>query len=167
MFTIKEMKRLLFALCLIITAGCTKAQTFIPPYRILKADSTYSTSADLNKSKPVMIIYFAPDCGHCQHLMQEMKPKMDEFKKMQIVMITFTRTEYPYMRLMRDFIKDYDLKKYHNLTMGTEYPTNKVQQFYQIRTTPFIAVYDHNGTLIKSFEKVPKLDELIATVKKA
>ena len=114
-----------------------------------------------------MIIYFAPDCGHCQHLAAEMRPKLPKFKNVQIVMITFTRTEYPYLNMIRDFVKTYDLNKYSNITVGTEYPTYKVQQFYKIRNTPFIALYDSNGTLIKTFEKVPKVDELLNSFKKA
>lgn len=166
-FTIQNMKRLLFALSLIIVAGCTKAQTFIPNYKILKTDSTYTTAAALKKNKPVMIVYFAPDCGHCQHLAGEMKPKLAQFKNTQIVFITFTRTEYPYLNMIRDFVKTYGFDKYPNITTGTEYPTYKVQQFYKIKNTPFIAIYDHTGTLLKSYEKVPKVDEILATLKKA
>ena len=47
--------------------GCTQAQTKvnenIPPFKILKADSTWFTAANLKKDKPVMIIYFSPDCS--------------------------------------------------------------------------------------------------------
>ncbi|MBD1393597.1 TlpA family protein disulfide reductase [Mucilaginibacter glaciei] len=164
------MKRILFALSFIIVAGCSRAQTIpttIPTYKILTADSTYKTYADLKKDKPVMIVYFSPDCSHCQHLMNELKPKMNDLKKMQVVLIAFTRTEYPYLNLLRDFRKTYNLAKYPNVTMGTEYPTYKVQQFYQVKTTPFIAIYDHDGKLLKAYEKVPTMDELMASVKKA
>lgn len=164
------MKRLLFALSLIIIAGCSRAQNIppiIPQYKILTPDSVYRSNTDLKKDKPVMIIYFAPDCGHCQHLISELKPKMNELKKMQVVLIAFTRTEYPYLKLLKDFRRDYNLAKYPNVTMGTEYPTYKVQQYYHIRTTPYIAIYDKNGQLVKAFDKTPVLDELMATIKKA
>src|SRR4051812_25053793 len=114
MFTLKEMKRLLFALSFITMAGCSSAQSTlpIPAYRILTPDSVYKSYTDLKRDKPVMIIYFSPDCGHCQHLMNELRPKMNELKKMQVVLIAFTRTEYPYLKLLRDFKKDYNLAKY-------------------------------------------------------
>lgn len=171
MFTIKEMKRILFALSMVIIAGCSRAQntpipTTIPTYKILTADSTYKSYTDLKKDKPVMIVYFAPDCGHCQHLMSELKPKMNDLKKMQVVLIAFTRIEYPYLNLLRDFRKNYSLAKYPNVTMGTEYPTYKVQQFYHVKTTPFIAIYDRTGKLVKAYEKVPAIDDLMGTVKK-
>jgi thioredoxin-related protein len=170
MFTLKEMKKLLFALSFIIVAGCSRAQNtppIIPAYKILTPDSVYKSYTDLKRDKPVMIIYFLPDCIHCQHLMNELRPKMNELKKMQVVLISSTRTEYPYLNLLRDFKKNYNLAKYPNVTIGTEYPTYKVQQYYQIRTTPYIAIYDHNGKLVKAYEKVPEIDELMASVKKA
>ena len=140
---------------------------FIPNHKILQPDSTYITQANLNMHKPVMIMYFSPDCGHCQRLVTEMKPRLSQIKNVQIVMITFTRTEYPYMSLMRNFIRDYGLAKYPNIAMGTEYPTYKLQQFYKIKTTPYIAIYDHNGKLFKYYEKAPKMDELFDALKKA
>jgi len=97
--------------------------------------------------------------------MYEMKSKMKKFSNIQIVMVTFT--EYSMLKMLKNFNRDFDLAKYHNLTVGTEGHTYVVQKYYQVRTTPYIAVYDHNGNLVKAFEKVPELDTLIATVKKA
>lgn len=148
-------------------ASCSRAQNFIPDYKILTTDSTYTTQTALKKNKPVMVIYFLPDCSHCQHLAGEMKPKLAQFKNTQIVFITATRTEYPYLNMIRDFSKNYGLDKYPNITVGTEYPTYKVQQFYKLRSTPYVAIYDRTGTLLKTYEKVPKVDELLATLKKA
>ena len=167
---LSPMKKLALILSLIIVAGCTQAQTkpdieHIPHFKILKADSTYFSYTDLKKDKPVMIIYFSPDCGHCQHMMYEMKPKMKEFSDAQIVMITFT--EYSMLKMIKDFNRDFDLAKYHNFIVGTEGHTQFVQKYYQVTSTPYIAVYDNKGTLVKAFEKAPTISTLIATLKKA
>lgn len=164
------MKNLLLFFSLILIAGCTNAQnkqdiTKIPPFKILRSDSTYFTSANLKKDKPVMIIYFSPDCSHCQHLVYEMKPKMKQFGDIQIVMVTFT--DFTMLKMIKNFNRDFDLAKYPNITVGTEGHTYIVQKYYQVTTTPYIAVYDHNGKLVKGFDKAPTMDELIATVKKA
>lgn len=164
------MKKILLFLSLIIVAGCTQAQnkpdiSHIPPFKILKPDSTYFTPANLKKNKPVMIIYFSPDCSHCQHMMYEMEPKMKEFGDTQIVMVTFT--EFTMLKMIKNFVRDFDLAKYHNIIVGTEGHSYVVQRYYQVRTTPYIAIYDRKGKLVKAFEKAPTMDELIATVKKA
>jgi thiol-disulfide isomerase/thioredoxin len=163
------MKKLLIFFGLITITAYSHAQTqaykppqVIPPYHILNTDSVYVTPANLKKNKPVMIIYFAPDCSHCQHLMYELKPEMKAFKNVQVIMITFVQQ----LKAIQVFYRDFDLKKYPNFIVGTEYPTYKVQQYYQVRTTPYIALYDKDGKLVKSYEKAPKAEELAAEVKK-
>ncbi len=164
------MKRILFFLSLLmISAGCTQAQTtalaraeHIPPYRILTTDSVWVTPAQIKKNKPVMLVYFSPDCGHCQRLMYEMKPKMKQFGDIQIVLITFTQ-----YRSIKDFYKGFGLSAYPNIIVGTEGYTYKVQQYYEIKTTPFVAIYSRKGKLVKIFDKQPNVDDLLASVKKA
>jgi thioredoxin-related protein len=163
------MKKLFFLFSLVLFAGCTFAQNKqnidkIPPFRILKTDSTWFTPADLKKNRPVMIIYFSPDCSHCQHLVYEMKPKMKKFGDMQIVMVTFTDPSM--LKMIQGFYRDFDLAKYPNITVGTEGTTYVVQRYYQVATTPYIAIYDRKGKLIKAFDKAPSIDTLITTVKK-
>jgi thiol-disulfide isomerase/thioredoxin len=163
--TIKEMKRALVMLTLLIAAACTRAQTIpaiIAPYKILTTKDVYSTPADLKKNAPVMLIYFAPDCGHCQKLISDMKPVMKDFKNVQVVMITFTD-----IRMVKTFQNDYGLTAWPNFTLGTEGYTYAVQKYYQLKHTPFIAIYNHKGKLVQSYEKPPEIKELVATVKKA
>jgi thioredoxin-related protein len=164
------MKKLLLLFSLIIATRCSQAQNKpnienIPPFHILKTDSTYFTPANLKKNQSVMIIYFSPDCSHCQHLMYEMKPKMKQFGNTQIVMVTFM--EPSMLIAVKNFYRDFDLAKYPNVTVGTEGHTYVVQRYYQVKTTPYIAIYNRNGKLVKAFDKVPSMDQLIATVKKA
>jgi thiol-disulfide isomerase/thioredoxin len=166
------MKKLLALFCLVALAACTRAQDPkilklpIPHYRICKADSSFVTEANLTKGKPVMFIYFAPDCPHCQHLMKEMQEKMNEFKNIQIVMICATRTVYPYLGMLKNFSRDYDLPKYKNITMGSEFPKLDVATYFHVLTTPFVAVYDKDGKMVQYFDKPPKVEEVAAAVKK-
>ena len=161
------MKKLLLFFSLLIAIGCSNAQTYtppatIPPYRILTTDSVYVTPANLKKDKPVMVIYFSPDCSHCQHLMYEMKPKMQAFKNVQIVMITFVQQ----IKAIQVFYRDFDLKKYPNITVGTEGYTYLVQKFYKVRTTPYIALYDKKGKLTKVFDNAPVVNDVVSAVNK-
>ncbi|MEO8884884.1 MAG: hypothetical protein ABI367_02405 [Mucilaginibacter sp.] len=170
------MKKLFLLFSLVIVATIANAQqnteTNLPliKYHITTADSSIVTPAALRKGKPVMVIYFEPSCTHCEHLMAELKPKMDALKNIQVVMITFTQTEYPFLRLIKDFNKKYNLGKYPNFTVGTEYTSKKdypVQRYYAIYTTPFVVVYNKSGKVVKSFTTVPAVNDLLVAVKKA
>ena len=136
----------------------------IPPYRILNTDSTYLTPANLKKNTPVMIMYFAPDCPHCQHLTKEISKHIKEFGNTQIVMISFIDPVRQFKAITK-FVKDYQLKKYPNITVGTEGYTYVVQKFYQVATTPYEAVYDKKHNLVKTFAKIPEVEELVKAVK--
>ena len=111
-----------------------------------------------------MIIYFSPDCSHCQHMMYEMEPKMKAFSKAQIVMVTFT--DYNRLQMIRNFYRDFGLAKFPNIIVGTEAHTYLVQRYYHVSMTPYIAIYNKSGHLVKAFDKVPSMDTLAAAVKK-
>lgn len=164
---LNTMKKLVFFLSLIAAVSCSSAQTFtpppaIPPYKILTSDSVNITPANLKKDKATMIIYFAPDCSHCQHLMYELKPHMKELKNVQVVMITFVQQ----IKAIQVFARDFDLKKYPNWTVGTEGYTYKVQQYYHVASTPYIAIYDKIGKPVKYIDKDPKVEDILAVTKK-
>lgn len=161
------MKRILFFLSLIVTVGCTRAQNNaniknIPDYRILGADSVYRTPANLKKNQPVMIVYFSPDCSHCQHLINEIKGQVKDFSKIQIVMVS--AVDY---RMIKGFYKEFGISAYPNITVGTEGNSYKVLQYYNVKTTPYIAIYNHQHKLLKAYEKAPEIEELAVMVKKA
>jgi hypothetical protein len=77
-------------------------------------------------------------------------------------MITFVTQ----LKAIQVFQRDYDLAKYHNIIIGTEGYTYLVQKYYQIKNTPFIAIYDKNGKVSKTYDKVPTIPVLMSAVKK-
>jgi thioredoxin-related protein len=180
-----KMKRILFFISMVAAIGCSQAQTSnqtaqaqpaqaappklhidkIPEFRILTQDSVYVNNSILKNNKPVVFIYFSPDCSHCQRLMYELKPYMKDFSKSQVVMVTFIQKSY--LKLLREFRRDFSLNSYPNFITGTEYPDYKLQRYFQVATTPFIAIYGRNGKLVKYFDKSPKeVTEFVDVVKK-
>lgn len=172
-----NMKNILLLLALVVTAGCSNAQEPqnaalatkpakppIPDYRILTTDSVWVTPDNLKKDVPVVVIYFSPDCGHCQHMMYELKPKLKDLKGIQVVMITWSQN-YD-IRALREFKRDYGLANQPNFTLGTEGYTMKVQNYYKVSTTPFIAMYDAKRVFKQSFDKMPKTNDILEGIKK-
>jgi len=50
--------------------------------------------------------------------------------------------------------------------VGTEGYTYLVQKYYDVHTTPYIALYDKNHKLVKAWDKAPSVDELADEAKK-
>src|ERR1700712_2744442 len=167
------MKKALCLILLLLSIAHVNAQRpdvakGVPHFKLLGQDSTYFTEAKLKKCKAVMIIYFSPDCPHCQKLTYEMQ---DEFKKetkahssilknVQIVMATFTE-----LKPIQVFYKEFGLIKYPNILLGTEGRTYTLLTYFHVSTTPFIAIYSKSGDLVKTFSKEPSFDDLMVELK--
>lgn len=170
------MKKIILLLSFAVLAACTNAQNpqrtkkyadsikHIPAFRILTTDSTFITPASLAKNKPVMVIFFAPDCSHCQHMMYDLKPKLKALKNIQVIMIA--NTLHYDLRALREFKRDFGLKDYANITIGTEGDSYTVVNYYAIRTTPYIAIYDSKGNISTYFDKVVPVETILGAVKK-
>src|SRR5689334_16304933 len=65
----------------------------LPPFKMYRSDKSIFSAAELAKTKPVILIYFDPDCEHCQKLMKELFQKIDAFKSVEIIMVTFKPIE--------------------------------------------------------------------------
>ncbi len=132
----------------------------IPPFKIMQADSTWLTNAEIPKKKPVVIIYFSPECGHCQLAAQEMATNIDKLKS-----ATFIWVSYFSVPEIKKFIENYKLQGFTNFYFGRD-PQYFIPNYYKVRFTPFIAVYDKKGKFVQSFEQGTDPDTLANLINK-
>jgi thiol-disulfide isomerase/thioredoxin len=68
----------------------------LPPYLITRHIPTFSMqvsekdwfhSASVKQNTPTLILYFSPDCGHCQKETEDLLSKVSFLKDLQIVMV--------------------------------------------------------------------------------
>lgn len=130
----------------------------VPPFSISLADGTTFTKADLEK-KPTLILYFSPNCGHCQLETEEIIARNKALGKLQIVMITSRPVED-----MKSFADKYMLHKFANIKIGSDL-NRFVTQFYKVKFTPFSALYNKKGDLVKVYESGIDYDDLLANTK--
>jgi thiol-disulfide isomerase/thioredoxin len=164
------MKRLIW--CYITLLACSfavNAQTdtlppykqvpIIPPFTVLLADSTKFSKADLSTKKPVLVMYFSPDCGHCQTETEQIISRNNELKNLQIVMITSRPFED-----MKNFVQHYQLQRFSNIKVGYD-KSYFLVSFYQLSSTPFSALYSKKDKLITAWEKSIDFDALLKAIK--
>ena len=132
--------------------------TGIPTFSIQVPDSTWFFNTDLVKKKPVLILYFSPDCGHCQLELEHIIGKMNELKKLQIVMITSRSFQD-----MSDFCVRYKTNKFPTITIGRD-PAYNITRFYKVEFTPFSALYNKKGKLVKVYRTGIDMEELVKLV---
>ncbi len=132
----------------------------VPSFQMQLTNEKSFSSNNLSRIKPLIIIYFAPDCEHCQVLMDTLFKKINQFKKAQIIMVTFKP-----LNEVVDFENHYSTHKYQNIISGTEVPVFFFRKYYQVENTPFTALYNAKGKLIVSYKKETPVDDLIKHLK--
>ena len=118
-----------------------------PPAVLLLTDSTtkWNLKAKLEKDKPLLIIFFSPECDHCQHETEALIKNISKFNGIQIVMAT----TMPFGD-MKAFAKKYQLAK-HGITVGKDI-AYIMPSYYEMKNLPYLAFYDKNKKLISTFE---------------
>jgi Uncharacterized protein SCO1/SenC/PrrC, involved in biogenesis of respiratory and photosynthetic systems len=127
----------------------------IPTFKMQLTNGKIFTDKDLPHPKPVIIIYFSPDCEHCQTLMSAFFKRVNEFKNAEIIMVTFR----PLSEVV-GFEKMYQTSKYHNIIVGTEMPIFFFKTYFNLLHTPFTVLYDKQGQYRYSYREQTLIDDL-------
>jgi thioredoxin-related protein len=150
-------------LSLLLASSLTaSAQTGkVPPFRMVQSNGKIFKAENLPIGKPIIIIYFSPECDHCEKLVKELMNRRKDFEKASIAMITFLPIDK-----VSKFVSKYNLNKQANIYVGTEGDSNFVRNYYKIMQTPFMALYSKNGDLVKTYPKEGGLNDLSVNLKK-
>ena len=140
-----------------------KKDAHIPAFNILLPDSSWFTKENLSpKYDYTIIIYFSPDCGHCQHSAKEIAQKMDSLKNAFFVFVAYKPLDE-----ISGFASYYGLDKFPNVRLGRD-PKYFIPSFYRVTRTPFVVVYNKKGLLEKVYDPettpVPEASDLIELV---
>lgn len=131
-----------FCFGLTLSACRHKHTPDMPLFEILLKDSTtVVTSSQIPSGKPIILIFFSPDCSDCQEETKSLLKNITYFKNVLIYFIT----DDPLDR-MKVFNSYYKLTQYPNITVGRDYNFDLTRNF-KIKRTPYIFIYDKYKTL--------------------
>ncbi len=127
----------------------------IPTFTTYKApDSTLFTDKDLTKGKPLLLMIFSPDCGHCQMVAKEILENTDHLGNAQILMTTWL----PYSDMM-SFYKTYKIADYPQITMTWD-PKYFFLPYFHVQTFPKLLVYNKKGKYVKEFQGIIQIEDV-------
>lgn len=147
---------LLSAMMLLMSFVTHSQSNKVPPFKITQVDGKVFFAGNLPLGKPIVIIYFSPDCEDCQQLTKELLKRINELKNASIAMITSQPKD-----MVKQFIFKYQLDKYSNIFIGTEEDSYFVGKYYKVGQLPFVALYNKNGDLIKIYNKDISIEDLL------
>jgi thioredoxin-related protein len=154
----------LIAICLVFNAlaQTDSSQNYfkfpvIPAFNLIRIpDSTVFTNNQLQKNKPTLVIFFAPDCDHCQHATKNLVEKIDQLKDVQIVMVAGLDFD-----IVKQFYDEYKLATCPNITI-TRDPLFKLPQYYSVHSIPDVYVYDKKGKYMTHIKNSIPVEEIAA-----
>lgn len=118
----------------------------IPSIKVhIVPDSTVFTNENIQKQRPFVIMFFSPDCDHCQQETKELLAYKEELKGIQILMVSIASYAD-----IKEFYNSYNLASMRNVTVGQDAGL-KLGSIYRVRSYPSLFVYDQKGTLAKAF----------------
>lgn len=165
------MKKILFLFFIAIKINSVHAQNYdtIPPYQkdslhipaftVLQTDSSFTNDKKIPNGKPVVIIYFSPECGHCQLTAQEFGEKMKDMRNIFFVWVSY----YPLPEI-KEFSKKFNLQQFTNIIIGRD-QNYTIPSYYRVKFTPFMAVYNKEHHLIQTYQQGTEADTLISLLK--
>jgi len=134
----------------------TFSQSSLPPFKMYLSNKSIFNATTLPKNKPVIVIYFDPECDHCHKLMNDVFKKINSFKKAEIVMVTFKPVYH-----VASFEKKYKTHTFSNINVGTEGTSYQLRNYYKLTNLPFTALYDKDQQFNYSYGQDISVDELI------
>jgi len=121
----------------------------LPAFNIKLMDSaTIFNTYNIPEGKPIALMLFSPDCGHCRRTIKSLIKGMDSLKDIQFYLIT----GYHGYGAIRDFYEEHHLSRYENIKMVGRDAEFFFIDFYKTKFVPDIVLYDSHKKLVKLIE---------------
>lgn len=109
----------------------------LPSFNLLLSDSaTIFNTQSIPEGKPSILLFFSPDCDHCQSETAGIIKNMDSLRDVNFYFLTIDPIER-----LKVFNEYYDLSKYTNIKTGRDYKYYFPAHF-KGASPPYLVIYD-------------------------
>jgi hypothetical protein len=134
-------------------------RSYLPPISMLLMDSnTRIHIKDIPGGRPIVFIYFQPDCIHCQQETAAILKNMNAFKDIRLYLLTPT-----YRPMLRKFYDHFHLADYKNIEVGVDEGLVFYKHFHSSQI-PFLAVFGKDKRLIGARAGTFRIEELLDAI---
>lgn len=128
------------------------AQAKMPGFVLADVKGHYHNINIVHFKKPVLLVYFIPDCDDCRAFTAQLTKHNRCFDHYQVIMATNASLD-----ILKKFMTDFQLNNNTKLIIGTEGWTATLQRLLQVERFPFVAIYNAKGVLVRNFTDPNKL----------
>lgn len=122
-------------------------------------DSSNYSNKNIKRNKPFILMFFSPDCEHCQHEVKELIANKSKFKNIPILLLSPAN----YAEI-KTFYKEFGVAKMPNITVAHD-DNYTMSRLYQLKTFPTMFIYDRAGKLTKTFVSNVAIPDILKAVK--
>jgi len=112
-----------------------------------------------NPDQPTVIIYFHPECEHCQYEASEIGNQAERFGKVNMIMITPDDST----KRVEAFAIKYRLWEVDNLAILLD-RKNQFKNQFGASVIPSVFIYSSNKKLLKMYKGETKIDAIINSI---
>jgi thiol-disulfide isomerase/thioredoxin len=162
-----QMKKFISVLAFLILGFSFTISTYgqkekVPPFRMMMANNKVFMAEDFPLGKPMLIVYFSPECEDCHVFIEGMLNRIGDFKNVSIAMVTYMTGD-----IVSKYVVKNSLNMYNNIYVGTEGNTLFLKNYYNIIYFPYVVLYNKEGDLIVKYtNKKVDIDDLVSRIKK-
>ncbi len=132
----------------------------VPAFMVFTVpDSSSYSNTDLIKGKPFVVLFFSPDCEHCQKETKELLAYKTELKDIPVLMVSLSS-----YKAIKRFYEEYGLNTMANLRLAND-ANYALGSRFKLRTYPSLFVYDAQGKLAKAFVGNIGVPDILAVLK--
>ncbi len=117
--------------------------------------SSYTTNKEVQYDANLFVMFFNPNCGHCENMTMLLEQNMSLFKKTKVLLVA-APNQRP---LVPNFLKDYNISQYPSLVVGLD-SLNLIGKLFLYKSLPQINIYDKERKLLKVFSGDTPIDSL-------
>ena len=128
----------------------------LPAFNILLQDSTtIFNTYNIPEGRPTVLMFFSPDCDHCQQTTKALMDRMDSLSHVQFYLFTPMS-----LTMIRAFGREMKVNGHKNVMLGQEYQSF-FPRFYGANFVPYVAIYDRKKKFVKMFEGRVRMEDLM------
>lgn len=132
----------------------------MPSFDIKSLDSTSLVrSTDIPVGRPVVLFYFSTSCPYCRAQTNELIKKMDVLKHISFYLVT----NESFVE-MRHYEQKFNIRRFSNVVVAQDY-TGFLESYFKINKVPYMAIYNKNKKLVRSFLGKVSISTITKTVK--
>ena len=144
----------------VIDTPAYQKDSHFPVFSLLLTDSTHYTNLNIPKNKPTIIVYFSPECSHCQGDAKRIAEKLDSLKDVNFIWSSSHEVDK-----IKEFAIKYKLAGLSNMVFGKDLKY-AIPSYYKIQFTPYFVIYSKDGLFFKEFRDGVAPSDLITAIEK-